>query len=59
MMNMADDARDKKEKIIMAAMDVCLREEGYVVQNWRRLGPQEAKGALATPIKASAPAKPK
>jgi hypothetical protein len=59
MMNMADQARDKKEKTIMAGMDVCLREEGYVVQNWRQLTSEEQKTALSTPIKSAPPPKTK
>jgi hypothetical protein len=50
--HMARRARNRQEERIIAAMDTCLREHGYAVQNWRVLTKQEAELALATPTRA-------
>jgi hypothetical protein len=54
LMNNAEAEQAQQESRILSAMDVCLRSEGYVVQNWRPIGDDQRRGSLMlTPTRAA------
>ncbi len=54
LMNNAEAEQAQQEGRILSAMDVCLRSEGYVVQNWRPISDEQRRGGLMlTPTRAA------